>query len=113
MFAIIIMTLFHILMLYHQIFSCFLTRPPLHHSYGLSCTEPKFFGCDPKHVVHHWIPTSDQPVWNHQQHLDPSKLHAVKLEFESEVGIGIIHPLSSQWALPLHMLPKPNEKTEA
>lgn len=71
---------------------------------GLS--SPTFSPSEAKHGVFHHIPTSGPPVWTKPRHLSPEKLHAAKEEFSIMIQMGIIQPSRSQWASPLHLMPK-------
>ncbi|CAH8465108.1 unnamed protein product [Dicrocoelium dendriticum] len=56
-------------------------------------------------VTHH-IRTRGPPVSARPRRLAPDKLKAAKAEFEHMLELGIIRPSESQWASPLHMVPK-------
>ena len=59
-----------------------------------------------RHAVTHHIQTVGQPVSARPRRLPPDCLHVAKQEFEHMLNLGIIRPLSSPWASPLHMVPK-------
>ena len=58
------------------------------------------------HSTTHHIETTGAPVLSCPRHLPADKLKAVKAEFNHMLQLGIIRPLSSPWASPLHMFPK-------
>jgi Reverse transcriptase (RNA-dependent DNA polymerase) len=60
------------------------------------------------HNVQHHIETEGWPVTSKYRRLDPVKLAAAKQKFEEMEQQGIICSSSSQWALPLHMVRKPD-----
>ncbi|CAB0036244.1 unnamed protein product [Trichogramma brassicae] len=57
--------------------------------------------------VKHRIVTSGQPVFARPRRLAGDRLAAAKAEFKKLLDRGIIRPSSSQWASPLHLVPKP------
>ena len=57
------------------------------------------------HDVTHHIQTVGPSVSAHPRRLAPDRLHVAKQEFEHLLNLGIIRPLSSPWAPPLHMVP--------
>ena len=59
-----------------------------------------------KHQVTHHITTIGPPVFAHPRRLSPERLKAARKEFEHMLQLGIIHPSSSSWASPLHMVLK-------
>ena len=59
-----------------------------------------------KHDITHHIETTGPAVSARPRHLAPDRLQAVKQEFEHMLQLGIIHPSSSAWSSPLHMVPK-------
>jgi len=59
-----------------------------------------------KHNVTHHITTTGPPVSARFRRLPPERLKAARQEFEHMLQQGIIHPSSSNWASPLHMVPK-------
>lgn len=69
-------------------------------------TPPNFSTRVPMHGVVHHIQTNGPPVWSRPRRLAPEKLKAAKREFENLLQLGIIRPSQSQWAPPLHMVPK-------
>lgn len=58
------------------------------------------------HGVWHHIQTKGPPVAQEFQRLTPEKLRVAKAKFTYLIETGICRPSSSQWASPLHMVPK-------
>lgn len=58
------------------------------------------------HKVEHHIETSGPPVFSRARRLDPEKLAIAKKEFQFMLDQGICRPSKSNWASPLHMVPK-------
>ena len=56
----------------------------------------------------HHILTSGPPTFAKARRLAPEKLKAAKAEFDHMLELGIIHPSSSPYASPLHLVLKPN-----
>ena len=54
----------------------------------------------------HHIENTGAPVFSRARRLPADKLKVVKAEFNHMLQLGIIHPLSSPWASPLHIVPK-------
>jgi hypothetical protein len=80
---------------------------------GLQRQFPQVFFQDPAaspmapaHGVQHVIQTTGQPATAKFRRLDPACLAAVKREFQTMLGEGIIRRSSSQWSSPLHMVQK-------
>ena len=61
-----------------------------------------------KHDVTHFITTTGSPVTAKARRLPPDKLLAAKAEFQHMMDLGICRPSKSNWASPLHMVPKKN-----
>lgn len=61
-----------------------------------------------QHNVFHHILTEGPPVAQRARRLSPEKLQEAKNEFNFMIQQGICQPSSSQWASPLHMVPKKN-----
>lgn len=59
-----------------------------------------------KHSTVHRILTRGQPVFSRPRRLHPVKLEAAKREFEYMLEHGICRPSTSNWASPLHLVPK-------
>ena len=59
-----------------------------------------------KHNIQHYIITNGQPVTSHPRRLSPEWLKAAKEEFHTMMDLEIIHPSSSSWSSPLHMVLK-------
>ena len=59
-----------------------------------------------RHDVTRHIQTVGPPVSAHARRQAPDRLHVAKQEFEHMFNLGIIRPLSSPCASPLHMVPK-------
>lgn len=60
----------------------------------------------PKHTVTHHINTTGPPVFSRARRLAPERLRIARQEFEHMLELGTIQPSSSNWAAPLHMVPK-------
>uniref|UniRef100_A0ABD2XB60 RNA-directed DNA polymerase n=1 Tax=Trichogramma kaykai TaxID=54128 RepID=A0ABD2XB60_9HYME len=63
--------------------------------------------CIPDLPVQHHIVTVGQPVFTRPRRLAGERLEAAKSEFANLLERKIIRPSSSQWASPLHLVPKP------
>ncbi|GBM80311.1 Transposon Ty3-G Gag-Pol polyprotein [Araneus ventricosus] len=68
----------------------------------LNSTFPKAI----KHNTLHFIPTCGPPVTARARRLYPAQLKVAKQEFEYMLEKGICRPSRSNWASPLHMVPK-------
>ncbi|GBN73263.1 Transposon Tf2-8 polyprotein [Araneus ventricosus] len=68
----------------------------------LNSTFPKAI----KHNTLPFIPTSGPPVTARARRLHPAQLKVAKQEFEYMLEKGICRPSRSNWASPLHMVPK-------
>lgn len=71
-----------------------------------SVVRPTFHHHTVKHGVQHFLPTTGPPLHSHARRLPPDKLTLAKEEFRKMEQLGIIRRSSSQWASPLHMVPK-------
>ena len=71
-----------------------------------SLTRPQSNSDPPKHTVTHHIKTTGPPVSSRARRLSPERLRIARREFEHMLELGIIQPSSSNWASPLHMVPK-------
>ncbi len=69
---------------------------------------PTFSNPTAKHGVEHFIPTKGPPIHAHARRLPPEKLAIAREEFRAMEEMGIIRRSNSQWASPLHMVPKQN-----
>ncbi|GFT89920.1 uncharacterized protein TNCV_1666361 [Trichonephila clavipes] len=59
-----------------------------------------------KHSVVHYIETNSRPVTAKARHLAPDRLRIAKAEFENMITLGHMRPSKSNYASPLHMVPK-------
>ena len=59
-----------------------------------------------KQNVEHFITTEGPPIHGHHRRLPPEKLNIAREEFRVMEEMGIIQRSNSQWASPLHMVPK-------
>ena len=80
----------------------------LHNEYA-DITRPVYRPQDVKHNVVHHIETRGPPVAARPRRLTGDKLDIARNEFQHMLDLGIIRPSSSQWASPLHMVPKKTE----
>lgn len=71
-------------------------------------TRPYSAAQAPKHTVAHHLTTEGSPVHARARRLPPDKLKTAQAEFQHMLDIGIVRPSSSEWASPLHMVPKPS-----
>lgn len=69
-------------------------------------TSPSFSNSSPKHGVELFIPTKGPPLHACARRLPPDKLKRAKEKFKKMEELGIICRSNSQWASPLHMVPK-------
>ena len=67
---------------------------------------PTFSNPTAKHGVVHYIPTEGPPIHSRARRLPPEKLAIARDEFRTMEEMGIIQRSTSQWASPLHMVPK-------
>ena len=66
----------------------------------------------PNSEIQHTIDTgTSRPVFARARQLPPHKYDIAKKEFEYMLAAGIIEPSNSEWASPLHMVPKTDGKT--
>ena len=68
--------------------------------------KPSFNTTHMPHDVTHHIVTSGPPVQSRPRRLAPDKLKVAKEEFDHMLKLGIIRPSKSNWASPLHLVPK-------
>ncbi|GBM60187.1 Pro-Pol polyprotein, partial [Araneus ventricosus] len=59
-----------------------------------------------KHNVMHHIQTKGAPVFAKARRLAPDRLKIAKMEFQQMLDLGHVRPSSSNYASPLHMVPK-------
>ena len=69
-------------------------------------TQPNNLAKPIKHDVTHHITTGGPPTTGRTRRLAPEKLQIARREFDHMLELGIIRPSSSNWASPLHMVPK-------
>ena len=69
-------------------------------------TQPRFDEQPIRHGVTHHITTTGPPVTARTRRLPPERLAIAHREFNHMLQLGIIRPSSSNWASPLHMVPK-------
>ncbi|KAG8185408.1 hypothetical protein JTE90_018628 [Oedothorax gibbosus] len=69
-------------------------------------TKPSVINKNVKHNVLHYIATKGQPVYSRARQLDAKRLALAKQEFSFMLDNDIIRPSKSQWASPLHLVPK-------
>ena len=69
-------------------------------------SRPSFSHSSPKHGVELFLPTKGPPLHSRARRLPPDKLKLAKEEFKKMEELGIIRRSNSQWASPLHMVPK-------
>ena len=69
---------------------------------------PTFNDTPITHNVTHRITTVGQPVHSKPRRLPPERLKIAKQEFDHMIQLGIVRPSSSNWASPLHIVPKKN-----
>ena len=71
-----------------------------------SITRPYNNDVEIKHDVTHHIETKGPPVCAKPRRLPPERLKIARQEFQHMMELGIVRPSSSNWASPLHMVPK-------
>ena len=69
-------------------------------------TRPVYQERDIKHTTTHHITTTGPPVTSRPRRLAADRLKVARAEFEHMQELGIIRPSCSNWASPLHMVPK-------
>ena len=69
-------------------------------------TQPSYEDKAVKHDVTHHIETKGPPTSARARRLAPDRLNIAKHEFEHMLQLGIVRPSKSNWASPLHMVPK-------
>ena len=70
--------------------------------------EPRITDPAVKHNVQHYIITTGPPTFAKAQRLSPEKFAAAKTEFDQMLSSHTVCKSSSNWASPLHMVPKSN-----
>ncbi|GFW36374.1 retrovirus-related Pol polyprotein from transposon 297 [Trichonephila clavipes] len=68
--------------------------------------KPPSFSQEVKHNVKHFIETSGPPVFAKARRLAPDHLKIAKSEFQHMLNLGHIRPSKSNYASPLHIVPK-------
>ena len=69
-------------------------------------TQPSGTNSPVKHSVTHHISTTGPPVSGRTRRLAPERLKVARDEFDHMLELGIVRPSASNWASPLHMVPK-------
>ena len=72
-------------------------------------TRTTFAESPPAHSTTHHVVTRGPPVVSRPRRLAPDKLAVARAEFDHMLDLGIIRPSASNWASPLHMVPKRTE----
>ena len=70
-------------------------------------STPSFRIKEPKHGVHHYIPTECRPIQSRARKLAPDKLAVAKEEIEKLCELGVCRRGKSEWASPLMVARKP------
>ncbi|GFX06805.1 transposon Tf2-9 polyprotein [Trichonephila clavipes] len=68
--------------------------------------KPPSFSQEVKHNIKHFIETSGPPVFAKARRLAPDRLKIAKSEFQHMLNLGHVRPSKSNYALPLHIVPK-------
>lgn len=81
--------------IYHELLRKYpeITKPPIPHQ-------------EIKHTVVHYIETVGPPVSAKPRRLAPDRLTLAKTEFQNMIELGHMRPSNSNYASPLHMVPK-------
>ncbi|XP_067137603.1 uncharacterized protein [Centruroides vittatus] len=69
-------------------------------------TRPRPFSDKVRHNTVHYIETHGPPIFAKPRRLHPAQLQVAKQEFQHMMELGICRPSKSNWAFPLHMVPK-------
>ena len=69
-------------------------------------TRPCNTATQVKHNVTHQISTTSPPIAGKARQLAPERLKVARNEFDHMLELGIVRPSSSNWASPLHLIPK-------
>ena len=70
-------------------------------------SKPSFRVKEPKHGVHHYIPTECRPIQSRARPLAPDKLAVAKAEIDKLIKLGVCVRGKSEWASPLMVAKKP------
>ncbi|GFX07175.1 transposon Tf2-9 polyprotein [Trichonephila clavipes] len=68
--------------------------------------KPPSFSQEVKHNIKHFIETSGPPVFAKARRLAPDHLKIAKSEFQHMLNLGHVRPSKSNYASPLHIVPK-------
>ncbi|GFT48083.1 transposon Tf2-9 polyprotein [Trichonephila clavipes] len=68
--------------------------------------KPPSFSQEVKHNIKHFIETSGPPVFAKARRLAPDRLKIAKSEFQHMLNLGHVRPSKSNYASPLHIVPK-------
>ncbi|GFV86683.1 transposon Tf2-9 polyprotein [Trichonephila clavipes] len=68
--------------------------------------KPPSFSEEVKHNIKHFIETSGPPVFAKARRLAPDRLKIAKSEFQHMLNLGHVRPSKSNYASPLHIVPK-------
>ncbi|GFX85078.1 retrovirus-related Pol polyprotein from transposon opus [Trichonephila clavipes] len=68
--------------------------------------KPPSFSQEVKHNIKHFIGTSGPPVFAKARRLAPDRLKIAKSEFQHMLNLGHVRPSKSNYASPLHIVPK-------
>ncbi|GFW59171.1 transposon Ty3-I Gag-Pol polyprotein [Trichonephila clavipes] len=68
--------------------------------------KPPSFSQEVKHNIKHFIETSGPPVFTKARRLAPDRLKIAKSEFQHMLNLGHVRPSKSNYASPLHIVPK-------
>ncbi|PIK60124.1 gag-pol polyprotein [Apostichopus japonicus] len=71
-----------------------------------SIASPNFNERPVKHNITHHITTTGPSVTSRTRRMAPDRLKIARHEFDHMLQLGIIRPSDSNWASPLHMVPK-------
>ncbi|GFV82121.1 retrovirus-related Pol polyprotein from transposon opus [Trichonephila clavipes] len=72
--------------------------------------KPPSFSQEVKHIIKHFIETSGPPVFAKARRLAPDRLKIAKSEFQHMLNLGHVRPSKSNYASPLHIVPKKDSK---
>ncbi|GFT91634.1 transposon Tf2-9 polyprotein [Trichonephila clavipes] len=68
--------------------------------------KPPYFSQEVKHNIKHFIETSGPPVFAKVRRLAPDRLKIAKSEFQHMLNLGHVRQSKSNYASPLHIVPK-------